>query len=142
MRPEDMTTSRTAYKIDANNPGSDLAGETAAAMAAASIVFRNSNPTYSATLLGHSRQLFTFADTYRGAYDNSISVAKGYYNSWSGYDDELLWAAVWLFDATGENSYLQYVVNNAVSLGGVGWALDQFSWDNKYVGVQLKVTKV
>lgn len=137
-----MDTSRTAYKIDSNNPGSDLAGETSAAMAAASMVFRDSNATYSATLLAHSRSLFTFADTYRGAYDNSIFVAKGFYNSWSGYDDELLWAAAWLFDATGEDSYLQYVVNNAVVLGGVGWALDQFSWDNKYAGVQLKVTKV
>ncbi|KAA8526543.1 hypothetical protein F0562_008254 [Nyssa sinensis] len=28
QRPEDMTTSRQAYKIDENNPGSDLAGET------------------------------------------------------------------------------------------------------------------
>jgi len=57
MRPEDMTTSRTAYKIDANNPGSDLAGETAAAMAAASIVFRASDSAYSATLLTHARQV-------------------------------------------------------------------------------------
>ncbi|CAL5426252.1 unnamed protein product [Camellia sinensis] len=35
QRPEDMTTSRQAYKINPNNPGSDLAGETAAPMAAA-----------------------------------------------------------------------------------------------------------
>ncbi|GLH06206.1 Endoglucanase [Gryllus bimaculatus] len=36
-RPEDMTESRTAYKIDASHPGSDLAAETAAALAAASV---------------------------------------------------------------------------------------------------------
>lgn len=56
--------------------------------------------------------------------------------------DELLWAAIWLHEATNDNTYLQYVVDNAESLGGTGWALDQFSWDNKYVGVQLKATKV
>jgi hypothetical protein len=54
----------------------------------------------------------------------------------------LLWAAIWLFDATGDQSYLQYLINNAASLGGTGNAMDQFSWDNKYAGVQLKATKV
>ncbi|XP_042506942.1 endoglucanase 11-like [Macadamia integrifolia] len=47
QRSEDMTTPRRGYKIDERNPGSDLAGETAAAMAAASIVFKKSNPHYS-----------------------------------------------------------------------------------------------
>lgn len=57
QRPEDMTTSRRAFKIDENNPGSDLAGETAAAMAAASIVFRKTNPHYSHLLLHHAQQV-------------------------------------------------------------------------------------
>ena len=56
QRPEDMTTSRQAYKVDESNPGSDLAGETAAAMAAASIVFRKTNPHYSQHLLHHAQQ--------------------------------------------------------------------------------------
>jgi hypothetical protein len=57
QRPEDMTTSRQAYKIDENNPGSDLAGETAAAMAAASMVFKKTNPHYSHLLLHHAQQV-------------------------------------------------------------------------------------
>lgn len=57
QRPEDMTTSRQAFKIDEKNPGSDLAGETAAAMAAASIVFRKTNPHYSQLLLHHAQQV-------------------------------------------------------------------------------------
>lgn len=57
QRPEDMTTSRQAYRIDTSNPGSDLAGETAAAMAAASMVFRRSDPSYSKTLLSHAYQV-------------------------------------------------------------------------------------
>ena len=51
--------------------GSDLAGETAAALAAASIVFKNVDPTYSNTLLTHARQLFDFANNYRGKYSDS-----------------------------------------------------------------------
>lgn len=50
-RPEDMDTLRTAYKIDRTHPGSDVAGETAAALAAASIVFRSRDPGYSRLLL-------------------------------------------------------------------------------------------
>lgn len=57
QRPEDMTTSRRAYKVDSKNPGSDIAGETAAAMAAASIVFRKTNPHYSQLLLHHAQQV-------------------------------------------------------------------------------------
>ena len=50
-RPEDMDTLRSVYKIDQDHPGSDVAGETAAALAAASIVFRARDPGYSHLLL-------------------------------------------------------------------------------------------
>lgn len=141
QRPEDMTTPRQAYRIDANNPGSDLAGETAAALAAASIVFRHSDPAYSNELLNHAEQLFTFADKYRGKYDSSITVAQKYYASKSGYEDELLWAAAWLHEATGDLSYMNYVIDNADSLGGTGWKMTEFSWDVKYAGVQVLASK-
>lgn len=50
-RPEDMDTPRAVYKVDHAHPGSDVAAETAAALAAASIVFRSSDPPYSQRLL-------------------------------------------------------------------------------------------
>ncbi|KAH9323953.1 hypothetical protein KI387_018592, partial [Taxus chinensis] len=52
QRPKDMTTPRQAYKIDTNNLGSDLAGETTAAF----IVFKDSNPAYSNDLLSNAKQ--------------------------------------------------------------------------------------
>ncbi|KAF9666459.1 hypothetical protein SADUNF_Sadunf16G0231500 [Salix dunnii] len=137
QRPEDMTTSRQAYKVDENNPGSDIAGETAAAMAAASIVFRKTNPHYSHLLLRHAEQLFEFGDRYRGKYDESVKVAKGHYTSVSGYMDELLWAGLWLYKASGDEGYLNYVLENAHVFGGITWAITEFSWDVKYAGVQL-----
>nr|AID55382.1 glycoside hydrolase family 9 C4 [Gossypium hirsutum] len=141
QRPEDMTTDRHAYKIDPSNPGSDLAGETAAAMAAASIVFRRSNPAYSTELLRHAYQLFEFADKYRGKYDSSITVAQKYYRSISGYNDELLWAAAWLYQASNNEYYLNYLGKNGDSMGGTGWAMTEFGWDVKYAGVQTLVAK-
>ncbi|KAL7163109.1 hypothetical protein ACSBR2_039245 [Camellia fascicularis] len=140
-RAEDMTTPRTAYRLDPSNPGSDLAGETAAALAAASIVFKPYNSSYSNLLLVHAKQLFSFANTFRGYYDDSIACAKQFYTS-SGYSDELLWAAAWLFRATNDEYYLKYVADNAASMGGTGWAVKEFSWDNKYAGVQILLSKV
>jgi len=67
--------------VTAAQGGSDLVGETAAAMAAASIVFKKSDPTYSATLLKHAKSLYTFADKHRGTYTDAISDAQGYYKS-------------------------------------------------------------
>nr|QCQ73715.1 endo-(1,4)-beta-D-glucanase [Litchi chinensis] len=140
-RAEDMTTPRDAYKIDKDHPGSDLAAETAAALAAASIAFKPYNSSYSNLLLLHAKQLFSFADRFRGLYDDSIKCAKQFYTS-SGYSDELLWGATWLYRATEEDYYLKYVVDNAECMGGTGWAVKEFSWDNKYAGVQILLSKI
>ncbi|KAL3632715.1 hypothetical protein CASFOL_025699 [Castilleja foliolosa] len=137
QRPEDMTTSRRAYKLDEENPGTEVAAETAAAMAAAAIVFRQTNPHYSHLLLEHAQQLFEFGDKYRGKYDESIGGAKGYYASVSGYKDELLWAALWLYKATDNLDYFNYAIDNAISFGGITWAIAEFSWDVKYAGLQI-----
>ena len=44
-RPEDMDTPRSVFKIEKNNPRSDVAAETAAALATASLVFRRADPS-------------------------------------------------------------------------------------------------
>nr|CAB3487136.1 unnamed protein product [Digitaria exilis] len=75
-RPEDMDTPRTVYSVSASAPGSDVAGETAAAVAAASMVFRADDPAYYRRLLAAAR------------------------------DDELLWASAWLLRASRDSSYL------------------------------------
>jgi hypothetical protein len=56
--------------------------------------------------------------------------------------DELLWAATWLFHATGEGQYLDYLANHADALGGTGWSTSEFGWDIKYPGVQVLAAKI
>ncbi len=139
--------SRPAYKIDAANPGTDLAGETCAALAAASIVLRQTDPLYADTLLKHAKELYTFADTYRGKYSSSISDAQGYYNSWSGYNDELVWSALWLFMATNDNSYVSSAEANYSLLGtepqstikSYKWTT---SWDDKSYACYVLLSKL
>ncbi|KAA8521112.1 hypothetical protein F0562_011735 [Nyssa sinensis] len=91
-RPEDMDTVRSVYFVSPSNPGSDVAGETAAALAAASMVFRVVDPAYSRLLLNTAKKVMQFAVQYRGAYSNSLgSAVCPFYCSYSGYKDELLW---------------------------------------------------
>ena len=97
---------RPAFKIDAQHPGSDLAGEAAAALAATAAVFKKTDPKYAEKLVEHAKQLYAFADTYRGKYSESIGDARNFYNSFSGFQDELTWGAAWLNVATGDAVWL------------------------------------
>ena len=56
--------------------------------------------------------------------------------------DELLWAAAWLYEATNNQYYLNYLGENGDSMGGTGWSMTEFGWDVKYAGVQTLVAKV
>ncbi|KAK4795360.1 hypothetical protein SAY86_013354 [Trapa natans] len=85
---------------------------------------------------GKASGLFAFADKYRSKYDSSITVAQKYYRSVSGYNDELLWAAAWLYQATNNQYYLDYLGNNGDTMGATGWMMTEFGWDVKYAGVQ------
>nr|AGP76418.1 endo-beta-1,4-glucanase [Nasutitermes sp. NpEG] len=139
-RPEDMTMARPAYKIDMSRPGSDLAGETAAALAASSIVFKYVDSTYSNTLLTHARQLFDFANNYRGKYSDSITGARPFYAS-ADYRDELVWAAAWLYKATNDSNYLNNVESLYNEFGLQNWG-GSLNWDSKATGVQVLLAKL
>ncbi|HET6531082.1 MAG TPA: glycoside hydrolase family 9 protein, partial [Actinoplanes sp.] len=136
---EVMPMARPAYKIDASCGGSELAAETAAAMAASSMVFRPTDPAYADRLLTHARQLYTFADTVRKTYHECITDVTAFYRSWSGYADELVWGAIWLHRATGDAAYLAKAEagydaqgnENQTSTKMYKWTI---SWDNKQYG--------
>ncbi|KAL6986499.1 Esterase/lipase/thioesterase [Sarracenia purpurea var. burkii] len=140
-RPEDMDTPRNIYKVSAQNPGSDVAAETAAALAAASIVFQDSDPSYSSKLLQTSMRVFDFADKHRGSYSDSLgSVVCPFYCSYSGYQDELLWGASWIHKASQNDSYLAYIQSNGLTLGA-GDDDYSFSWDDKRAGTKVLLSK-
>jgi len=130
-----MSEKRPLTQINATVPGSEVAAETAAAMAAASLVFKKSDSTYSSTLLTHSKQLFDFADKNRGSYSQNIPKVAIYYNS-TGYGDELLRAASWLYHATKDKAYLEYVNDHGKKFANFG-SPTWFSWDNKLAGTQV-----
>ncbi|XP_020693616.1 endoglucanase 24 [Dendrobium catenatum] len=141
QRPEEMTEKRPLLQINKKNPGTEVAAETAAAMAAASLVFKSINSSYSDLLLQHAQKLFTFADDHKVSYTSSFPKLEKFYNS-TGFGDELLWAASWLYHATGDQFYLSYVtVQNGQSYADWGrptW----FSWDDKRSGTQVLLSRL
>jgi endoglucanase len=144
---EVMQMARPSYRVTTSCPGSDIAGETAAALAAASIAFRPTNASYANTLLTHARQLYSFADTYRGAYSDCITDAANFYRSWSGYNDELVWGAIWMYRATNEQAFLDKATSYYANLSNqqqttvksYKWT---HAWDDKSYGSYVLMAKL
>ncbi|CAI9090772.1 OLC1v1025610C2 [Oldenlandia corymbosa var. corymbosa] len=142
-RPEDMDYPRQVLRADT---ASDLGSEMAAALAAASIVFRDDD-LYSKKLVKAATTVFAFArDKNRGRYSNGNSFIEPFYNS-TGYWDEFLWGSAWMYYATGNVTYLR----KATAPGGFtkhGKAdrmipdLSVLSWDNKFPAAMLLLTRM
>ena len=145
--PEVNPSPRPSYAVTESCPGSDLTGESAAALAAAAILFKSSDPTYASTLLSHARTLYDFADSFRGKYDACITAASGFYTSWSGYMDELTWGAIWLYKATGDATYLAKAQTDYAQMPKVSqtttpeyaWTLN---WDDKSYGCYVLMAEL
>lgn len=133
VRPEKMKTKRTVLHIGEGTPGTEIAAETSAAFASSSIVFRTSNRVYSRRLLNKAKIMFNMAKSQKGTYDGECP----FYCSFSGYNDELLWAATWLYVATKKPLYLKYIQDESISA-----YVNEFSWDLKYAGAQVMLTRL
>ena len=77
---------------------SAVMAESAAALALGYILYGNSS------YLSEAESLYSRAAS--GNSDANYTAANGFYNSWSGPTDELLFSAMWLYEATGKSSYL------------------------------------
>lgn len=105
-----------------------MAGQAAAALAATSIIFRKTDPAYADKALGHARELFNFANQFRGSFMSIDELAfrrtKAWYPS-TKFTDEIAWSAAWLYAATGDAAYLK-AANE--TLGGEA---SEYSWDDQ-----------
>ena len=140
--PEYINYEYPSFKIDEKGPGSELAAETASCLAAASLVFKEEDSSYSQTLLKHAIELYDFADEFRGDYTATVP-ANAFYNSFSGYKDELAWGAMWLYKVTGEEKYnekykeiadAEYLPHDMKKFTG---CTGPISWDDKRPGAYI-----
>ncbi|KAK3031000.1 hypothetical protein RJ639_036850 [Escallonia herrerae] len=143
MRPEDMDYPRP---VQTATSGPDLAGEMAAALAAASVVFRDDS-AYSRKLAKGAATVFDFArdDGKRTRYCSGNPYIEPYYNS-TGYYDEYMWGATWLYYATGNNTYLSLATNEGMPRHSKAFYmipdLSVLNWDNKLPAAMLLLTRL
>ncbi|MBN2736579.1 MAG: glycoside hydrolase family 9 protein [Spirochaetales bacterium] len=96
---------RPALFAAPESPGSDQAAGGAAALATMYFNYKEIDPAYAQDCLDNAMALYDFAVKYRGLGDSG-----GYYGS--AYDhDELSWAAVWLYEATGNMDYIDDITS-------------------------------
>lgn len=135
---EVMQMERPSFKVTVNSPGSAVVGEAAASLAACAVVFEDIDPAYAKKCLTHAKQLYDFAE--RTKSDSGYTAANGFYNSWSGFYDELAWAGVWLYLATDSSSYLdkaeKYIVNASCDYK---WTM---CWDDVSIGACTLLAKL
>ncbi|CAN0888903.1 Endoglucanase 25 [Linum grandiflorum] len=146
VRPEDIRYARPATKCY-TCPA--LAAETAAALASASIVFRD-QAKYSKSLVHGAETLFQFATGDQGLkYAGNADQPSKSYNS-TGFWDEFVWGGAWLYCATGNVTYLKLVtspdlaaqIKNKPHPFWRGQDRQVFSWNNKHLGAQLLLTRI
>ena len=116
-----------------------VTAETAAALALGYLVLGDT------TYLTHAKSLFNLADTTRS--DADYTKAAGYYNSWSGFWDELCFAAIWLYIATKDSSYLTKAESYVANFNKQGQTTDieykyGNSWDDNHYADLLLLTRI
>ncbi len=135
---EVMQMNRPSFKVDTSNPGSAVVGEAAAALAACAAVYKDVDADYSELCLSHAKSLYEFAESTKS--DAGYTAANGFYNSWSGWNDELAWAAAWLNIATGDSSWLDKAKSYASQCNiDPHWTL---CWDDKGLGALCLIAKL
>lgn len=100
LYPEEFQKTRPCDFATADSPGSDVCASTAAALATSYMNFKDEDPAYAKKCLTVAEAMYDFAVQYRGKHKGD-----GYYTS--DYDeDELTWAASWLYECTGNMDYI------------------------------------
>jgi hypothetical protein len=133
---------RPAYFATSEKPASDQTSGAAAALAVESILVKDTDPAYAAKCLKTAQALYTFSVAHRGK-----GYTGGFYES-AFDEDELSWAAAWLYVATGTHKYLEDIVSTDSSGKFTGWInkiiphtgttwqnIWVHSWDTKWGGV-------
>ena len=106
-RADENHGTRPAYTWDGSMHGSDLLAGTAAAWAASSLVFRDSDPAYANKLKAKAKAIYAWAITRQGHYSDYYREAVYSIYPSTDYLDDQTWAAAWLFRCSGQFKYLE-----------------------------------
>ena len=102
--PETQTDSRPVLGIaDKNNPASDICGMTSASLTLMYLNYKKIDRSYANKCLKAAKELYEMGKSNQG-----LGKMNNYYPSFS-YEDDLAWAAVWLYVAERNPKYIKDV---------------------------------
>ncbi|EFA80815.1 putative glycoside hydrolase [Heterostelium album PN500] len=144
-KPSDIDYKRTLFTVDNTQKCTDVAMQSASALAMASLAFASTNPTYSTQLLTKAKSLYTLGKNCPAGTMVVPDTSQGY--SSSGYQDEQIWASICMYLATGRSTSTTYYSDLTGSLQALqGRAFNDIwsvviSWDSKYSAAAMMAFK-
>lgn len=105
---------RPAYFATEETPASDMCAGVSASLAVNYLNFKDTEPSYAEESLNAAIKLYEFAvkthSEEEGYKVTSLGYDGGFYTSSYDYD-ELAWAAVWLYECTGDYDYIEDIIS-------------------------------
>ena len=104
---------RPAYFATEETPATDMCAGVAASLAVNYLNFKDTEPEYAEESLNAAIKLYEFAVKTHTEEDDCVVTSLGYDGGFytSSYDyDELAWAAVWLYECTGNYDYIDDII--------------------------------
>ncbi len=108
----------------------DLLGSVAAALASASMVYRDVDATFADTLKTRAIEIWQWGTVSEGLYSTVYPGPTSAYPS-TDWTDDMAWGAAWLYRATGDASYLA----SALTYWNRGDPNPYPCWDSKFAPV-------
>jgi len=139
--PEEQSTTRpTQYVANSSNPASDVLGETSAALTLMYLNYKSVDLAYADKCLKAAKELYQMGKTNQGKGNG-----QSFYQS-NSYNDDLAWAACWLYVVEKDSSYITdidgYLSKNTQSGDNPFKNKWGMCWDDMYMAVFTKMADV
>lgn len=103
--PEVDEMDRKGWFATSEKPTTDCVSNTVASLAVNYLNFKDTDKEYAEKCLKYAKALFKFADENEKSVGQPEDGPKGYYGS-NKWEDDYCWGAVWLYMATGDDTYM------------------------------------
>jgi hypothetical protein len=139
--PEKQTYNRPTYYVaDASHPASDVLGMTSAALTIMYLNYSGTDSAYADKCLKAAKELYVM-----GTSNPGYGSGQSFYMPNSFYDD-LAYAAVWLYQVTKDEKYLQdsesYIKNRNKKQEDPLQHKWTICWDDMYLAVFAKLSEL
>ena len=132
--PEVDSMARPAYFLTADKPQTDYVVSAAASLAINYLNFKDTDPEYAEKSLDYALALWNFANDNPKELSENLDGPKAYYFS-NKWEDDYCWAASWLFECTGDVSYLEEALEYYDYYAPSGWC---YCWNDMWSGAGLR----